>query len=75
MAVANAILEMPSEPGVYWYFCDVRNDFIPCEIIKRDGVMVAKFTDGGFQRWVGDKSYFVGPLNKPVVKPDGTIEV
>ena len=75
MANADAILEMPNEPGAYWYFCEGINDFRQCEIKEKDGSMVARFTDGSFQRWVGAKSYFVGPIKKPVIGQNGTIEV
>jgi hypothetical protein len=75
MGALDAILEMPGEPGAYWYFCEDLNDFRQCEIKEKEGNMVARFTDGSFQRWVGKKSYFVGPIKKPVIRENGQIGV
>tara|TARA_B100000446_G_scaffold186076_1_gene211477 strand:+ start:240 stop:458 length:219 start_codon:yes stop_codon:yes gene_type:complete len=70
----DTILEMPKEVGLYWYFCEALNDFRPCEVKEKNGSNVARFTDGSFQRWVGKKSYFVGPIPKPVIGENGTIK-
>jgi hypothetical protein len=69
----DALLNMPEVEGVYWYFDDSINDFRICDVVKKDGEMRAKFSNGSFQRWVGKKSYFVGPITKPVIGESGTI--
>lgn len=69
----DAILELPDMPGAYWYWCEKRQDFRVCDVIEKEGQMRARFTDGSFQRFCGDKSYFVGPINKPVSDDSGRI--
>jgi len=70
----DAFFELPTEPGAYWYWCQKRETFCICELVEKDGQRIAKFTDGSFQRWCGDKSYFVGPIPKPVIEQDGKIK-
>ena len=69
----DAHFELPAKPGAYWDRCEKRQAFRICEVVKQDGQLRAKFTDGSFQRWCGDKSYFVGPIQEPVIAPDGKI--
>lgn len=71
----SALLSMPSRQGTYWYYSEDINDFVICEVVERDGVMVAKFADGQIQRFVGKKSYFIGPISKPLIGEDGAIGV
>ena len=73
--MADAILTMPEEPGLYWYFCEALNDYKACEVKDREGLMVARFMDGSFQRWVGNKSYFIGPIGKPIISETGVINL
>lgn len=69
----DAYFELPTESGVYWYWCEKRQAFRICEVAEKDGQPRAKFTDGSFQRWCGNKSYFVGPIQEPVIEQDGKI--
>ncbi|MFB2351092.1 hypothetical protein, partial [Priestia megaterium] len=48
--------------------------FRVCEVSEKDGQLKARFTDGSRQRWCGDKSYFVGPIQEPVIGQDGKIK-
>ncbi len=70
----DAYFELPSETGAYWYWCEKRHGFRICEIIEKDGQLRARFTDGSLQRWCGIKSYFVGPIQEPVIEQDGKIK-
>jgi len=70
----DAYFELPREPGAYWYWCEKREGFRICEVVEKDGQLRANFTNGNFQRWCGDKSYFVGPIQEPVIEEDGKIK-
>lgn len=74
MTQTSAIFNVPKVQGVYWYFCEDKEKFIICDVIEKDGEMRAKFTNGSFQRWCGKKSYFIGPVNEPIINEDGTWE-
>ncbi len=70
----NAIFQIPTVQGTYWYYCEDREKFIICDVIEKDNEMRAKFTNSSFQRWCGKKSYFIGPIAEPVINEDGTWE-
>lgn len=70
----DAYFELPKKAGAYWYWCEKRKAFRICEVAAKDGQLRAKFTDGSFQRWCGDKSYFVGPIQEPAIEQDGKIK-
>lgn len=69
----DAFFEIPETTGTYWYWCEKRSQFRVCDVVEHNGEVRVRFTDGSFQRFCGDKSYFVGPIQPPVVCPDGTI--
>jgi len=69
----DAYFEVPPTPGAYWYWCEKRQGFRICEVVVDGGEAKAKFTNGSFQRWCGNKSYFVGPIPEPVIDANGRI--
>ncbi len=68
---SSAIFNVPKVQGVYWYFCEDKEKFLICDVIEEDGEMRARFTNGSFQRWCGNKSYFVGPIVEPDINENG----
>lgn len=66
-----AIFEIPSYMGAYWYYCENREKFLICDVVEIDGEMRARFTNGSFQSWCGKKSYFIGPIEEPIINENG----
>lgn len=59
------LTEVPSDPGVYWYYNAEKKKYEISEVVEDKEGNKAKFMNGRFQRWCGDECFFIGPLKNP----------
>ena len=64
---------IPEKTGIYWYYNHGINDFQACDIQSDGGKNKVLFINGMVQRFVEEKCYFVGPINKPMINESGQV--